>query len=746
MPAQLDLNLIPLARSAGTDYPELLGLHVAEPPRKLARGRSQDRLVLYLAIAGNAPLAPGKQEQLLADLAKLYYDTPGSVTSALRAVGEELNRLLLERNLRLTSSSRQGVGLLAMLVLRDQQAYLSHSGPLHSFLVTSDETREFYQPDLEGMALGQSRSTPLSFFQLVIKPNDTLILAAQPSAGWNTAALSGIQGQGPESLRRRLTGRADLDLNAVVVQFKPGTGKHYIHSVQNAAAVPVSEAKLAQPAQVALPLADEPEMLSAETLSPPEQPLTDVRPVGGHPAAAAGEVSALPPHRRPAGAPRRAGSPLQPLWKFLVTVGTPILMALRRSGQFLRTLLGRLLPEEAFAAVPSTVMAFVALAVPVIIVTIASAAYFQLGRAAQYEIYYNQARKMAAQAAGQTDLIARRSAWDTTVQIIQQAEKYDITPETQALRQQAQQELDALDLVQRVDYLPAVVGGLPQGINVIRMAISVDDLYLLDGSSGSVLRLRTTSRGYEVDPTFQCGPSGTQVSLIGPIVDILPWPAGFDPPASLLAADASGNLLFCLPGVNPTYDRLLSSEGSNWGKLVGITQDAGDLYALDSLTNAVWIYWGGKIVPNPSPFFLPATQIPALQDVIDLVVNGNELYLLRSDGRVTLCNYTANEQVKYPCSDPPFIDFRPGRENLPMALAAPFVQVLASSPPDPSLFLLEPKSQAIFHFSFRNLAFQRQYLPLKTVAEGPVTAFLVHASERMIFLAIGNQVFYGALP
>ena len=738
MPAQLDLNLIPLARSAGRDYPELLGLHVAEPPRNPARGRSQDRLVLYLAVVGNAPLAPGKQEQLLADLAKLYYATPGSVTSALRVVGEETNRLLLERNLRLTSSSRQGMGMLAMLVLRDQQAYLSHSGPLRSFLIASNETREFYQPDMEGRALGQGRSLPLSFFQMAIQPNDILILAAQPSPGWNTSTLTSIQGQGPESLRRRLFSQADLDLNAVVVQIRPGKGKHYIHSVQNVAA-PVLDSISAESGQVALPLTDEPEMVSAEAVPPVKLPSIDV-----NPAAATSEVPAKPPSRRPTEAPRRARAPLEPVWKFLVAIGTPILLALRRSGQFIRRLISRMLPDEAFAAIPSKVMAFIALVVPVVIVTIASVAYFQLGRAAQYEIYYNQAKKMSAQAASQTDLIARRSAWETTVQIIQQTEKYDVTPETQALRLQARQELDALDLVQRVDYLPAVVGGLPQGINVIRMAISLGDLYLLDGSSGSVLRLKTTDRGYEVDPTFQCGPSGSQVSLVGPIVDIIPWPAGFEPTASLLAADASGNLLYCMSGLNPQYDRLLTSQGSDWGKLVGLAQDVGDLYALDSLTNDVRIYWSSKIVGDPSSFFV--TQPPMLQDVVDLVVNGNELYLLRSDGRITLCFYTGIEQAKSPCSDIPYIDFRPGRENLPMALPAPFSQVLSTSPPDPSLFLLEPKSQAIFHFSFRNLAFQRQYLPLKTMPEGLATAFLVHASKRTIYLAIGNQVFYGALP
>jgi len=100
MAANLDLNLLPVARYAGREYPELLCLHVAQPQRRRARGRENDRLILYLAMLGNAPLPPGQQEEALVGLAKLFYETPGSLTAALRRTAEELNKSLLERNLR----------------------------------------------------------------------------------------------------------------------------------------------------------------------------------------------------------------------------------------------------------------------------------------------------------------------------------------------------------------------------------------------------------------------------------------------------------------------------------------------------------------------------------------------------------------------------------------------------------------------------------------------------------------------
>uniref|UniRef100_UPI001C8F8A97 hypothetical protein n=1 Tax=Klebsiella pneumoniae TaxID=573 RepID=UPI001C8F8A97 len=61
--------------------------------------------------------------------------------------------------------------------------------------------------------------------------------------------------------------------------------------------------------------------------------------------------------------------------------------------------LGKLFPEELFRTIPSSVMAIMAIIIPLIVVTIASVAYFQLGRAAQYNIYFSQAEQTAMRAA-----------------------------------------------------------------------------------------------------------------------------------------------------------------------------------------------------------------------------------------------------------------------------------------------------------------------------------------------------------
>jgi hypothetical protein len=74
--------------------------------------------------------------------------------------------------------------------------------------------------------------------------------------------------------------------------------------------------------------------------------------------------------------------------------------------------------------------------------------------------------------------------------------------------------------------------------------------------------------------------------------------------------------------------------------------------------------------------------------------------------------------------------------------------MLFTSPPDPSVYMLEPGSQSIYHFSLR-LNLQRQ-LRLPSTSDtiypaGPATAFAI-GPNRIAFLAFGSKVYYGLIP
>lgn len=456
--------------------------------------------------------------------------------------------------------------------------------------------------------------------------------------------------------------------------------------------------------------------------------------------------------RRPAAhsaaAPERPRSSLAPLGRGLVAVIRPLVAIWRGLIRAVKTLLGRMLPGESLVTLPSSTMALIAIAVPLVVVSVASMVYLQRGRTAQYQVLYSRAEQSFGQAAGLNDPLARRAAWKTTLAYLDQADTYLVTSESQKLRLKARDAMDELDLVRRVNYQPALTG-LPEAVRVTRIVSTGGDLYMLDSYSGSVIHAQeTNNQGYDVDASFQCGPGATGYTG-GPLIDLAPAPPSKSPQAAVIAIDAKGNLLLCSPGNAPNAGKLpRPATAANWGKLMAaaLDPDLGHLYILDPSDQAVWAYWNGNLQDQPQLYF--GDVVPPMQDVVDLAANQDELYLLHVDGHLTRCNFSKLQQVSPTrcINSAPYEDSRPGREKAPMIPDNPFTQIFSNQPPDPSLYLMEPKTQAIYRFSLQSLVFQYQVQPAGDLRGGPATAFTVNNIDRTLFLATGNQVYYTSLP
>ena len=142
MANSFDIDLLPLYRRAGQDQPVMPGLAAPRKPRRTARSREADQLMVYLALTGNATLPLDLHESLINDLVKTYYDTNGSVTAALRISAEALNQELLRRNLQSSGSGQQLIGLLSLAAVRDGQFYLAQCGPVFALYLSSSGTQE----------------------------------------------------------------------------------------------------------------------------------------------------------------------------------------------------------------------------------------------------------------------------------------------------------------------------------------------------------------------------------------------------------------------------------------------------------------------------------------------------------------------------------------------------------------------------------------------------------------------------
>jgi hypothetical protein len=133
--------------------------------------------------------------------------------------------------------------------------------------------------------------------------------------------------------------------------------------------------------------------------------------------------------------------------------------------------------------------------------------------------------------------------------------------------------------------------------------------------------------------------------------------------------------------------------------------------------------------------------------VIDMEVNQSDLYLLHEDGHLTTCVYSAQTTTSPTrCTEPEiFTDPRPGRQSGAIIEDAYFSQIEYSPPPEPTIYLLDANTQAIYRFSVR-LTLDRQHRSNEPLPAEPASAFTIDHSNHAIFLAIGDQIYSAPLP
>jgi hypothetical protein len=425
----------------------------------------------------------------------------------------------------------------------------------------------------------------------------------------------------------------------------------------------------------------------------------------------------------------------------VITILRALKSALATIATALLRLLKNLLPDADVLQMPPSTMLFIAVAIPVILAVIGGMVFLQRGRAQQSQVYYQKAVEEAAYAADLTNPLEQRLAWQSVLGDLDKAEYYTVTSQSQALRALATSNLDMLDAVKRLDYQQAIVGGLDIEVNITRIVATTTDIYLLNGKEGNVIHAIMTSRGFEIDPNFECGPTYGPIN-VGPLVDISELPPGSFENASLLGMDANGNLLYCVIGSQP-YSAAMAPPNTGFGAPTAMSMDRGDLFLLDSEVNAVWIYRNMEVTQQPRLFF--GDYIPPMQDVIDLTVYNNDLFLLHADGHTTKCTYSGMAESPTRCTDPyPYSDNRPGRDHGPTIQDAVFNQLYFSSFPERSIYMLDPQNRSIYYFSVL-LTLQWQYQSKNPLPDEKATAFAI-SPNRMAFIAIGNSVFYAALP
>jgi len=413
--------------------------------------------------------------------------------------------------------------------------------------------------------------------------------------------------------------------------------------------------------------------------------------------------------------------------------------------------LPRLLPgtETGVPFAPSNFAMFsIAILVPLIVVVMMFVMWSKYGRNPQYESYLLQAREMSAQAASLTNPIEQRESWEVVLLYVDKAEKiYHSTSDTILIRQEADANLDKILGITRMQFNPAFSNDL--GINISRMAASETDLFLLNAEKGEALRAQPSNngRGFQIDTTFNCKPGVYGNYTVGHLVDILTLPALNSINATLLGIDATGNLLYCAPG-QVAQAIPLPPPDTNWNHVTAFTLSNGNLYVLDAPARAVWVYNGKDGAFVDRPYFFFGGQTPEKQDVIDLIISGDDLYMLHSDSHLSTCSYSRIETKPTRCQDPsPLINPFAAYQDTDLFASANFTQMLFTALPDQSILLLDSDTQGVLRFAPRSLELQNQFRPqtgnANPIPAGPAGAVAV-GSNHVLYLAVNGQVFFAA--
>lgn len=821
MAAELDLNLFPFHRIQGQELPQLPGLLAIAPPRRSEHGREDDYLLVYLTLSGTATFSTADYNQFITQTSQRFYQTPGSLTFAMRTAAGELNQSLLNRNLHTPAKGKYILGRLILGVLRGSQFFFAQCGPTHVFHLTGNQPRQFHDEQIAGHGLGVGQATPLYFSQVDLHADDLLVLCPNLPVGWDITLL-GERNFSYETVRRTLLSTVAVDLNAILVQALPGKGKMTIlkglrpgaekpspsvtvvvpiptagpvaSSVASPTATPaqtlpagaqmvvaVSNAPATPPVGLGMPTSKVESEIPANRFAhlitdgagpaPDTLPDPAVPPVGAKQSTApAGLRHTVPvPVRPPARPARRTGRFVAPRnLSNLPEIKRPpsrqrreIFGGLARAIHGLRTgtqrifqAIGKFLPAltpntDYDADVGRSSMALFAIVVPVIIVAVAATVYIHYGRSAQYMQNYDMALVQAAQARGQTNPTDVRRDWDSTIYYLDLADKNLKTQNSATLRQEAQTALDNLDGISRLDFRSAIVVPLDPSVNVTHMVATDTDLYMLDGAHGNVIHATSNGQSFEKDINFKCDPGIYGTVTVGALVDLQVLQQTNFYNATIMGMDAKGNMLYC--GQIDPVAVSLDPPQLGWRNIsaFSLSADGKNLYVLDPAANAVWQYTGssGQFQDLPVMFF--GDQVPQnMNSAIDLAANDSDLYMLFQDGHVTACPLSHYAVVPLRCADPAtYVDTRPERQPGPKINDAIFTQMTFATAPDPSLYMLEPLTRAIYSFSPRPDSLELRGQFRATMQEnnalfgGPATAMTI-SSNRELFFSIGNQVYF----
>lgn len=693
---------------------------LAQPaPSKVARGRERDTLFIHLTLTGPLSETANLNRNLVSTISQQFYQSSGSVTSALRRAIKATNQKLLTMNLGGANPSREGA--ISCAVLHNNELFVVQTGESlalvgHNFGVERLPPRS---PD-RITPLGRSAGLDFRYFHLRLLAGDMLLLADPRIAYLPSHALA--------------PALVDTELILGLSELKEIIGSD---SARLLLVEFSDEAEASFP--VAAPLRTSP----------------NVKPIGAATVAATTAVSPQQTNPRPLPTPQT----YEEVYESGVDVGystrkaaSGSVLGLSRLTGWLADLLNSLNPprpdneEESMHWFWPVLMAIF---IPILVAVVVSGVYVQRGKVfRQAEIRQEMLTSLAEanQAAGDPD--AQRQAYNKLLTLAEEAEQ--LRPDDAnviEMRQEALQALDRLDDVTRLTARPFHTFNENVGLTAVALREGLSGgIYTLDGANNQVYS-HSTDDSY-VNPTALepelIVQSGETVSnhIVGEMIDIMWRPSGLNVARDGLAIldhlNENGALVTYYPNFADTGAAPLGLS-SEWDTPSAITQFSERLYVLDTGSATIWKYF-----PDGDGFNVdieerildlgPEADLGQAVD-IDLYSEDGSLIVAYGDGRLR------------------YYDTRSGRIQwdeqslLQNGLAAPLLQPAAAKLVgrglNASVFVLDAGNGRIIQIS-RGGTVLAQYRAVDSSQRDAFTNgtdIAVAETPLRVFVTVGNTVY-----
>jgi len=674
-------------------------------PRKAARGREADTFFALVVPSGpHAPVTFYEQMALMA--AERYFNTSGSITSALRDVLNTLNNNLFEHN---ASGRRPYEASLICAVLRDQDLYLARVGACAALLRHNASTH--YLPDdiyddeaLFLPPLGVRPIPEVQMKRLAVNAGSRLILA-------DSAIV-----EAPKDKLEQLFAAASLeeaidDLRLLLVGSAQALVTEFV----------LPEA----PAPMTVVEGESSKSISAE-LAARDRGSTQ-------PSAPVSVVSAPPPSSP---GPTRS-NPIRALGRAIVGGLAAIVGGLFSA---LGSLMGKLFarpvdqPRVRYSAAFLTTVVFL---LPLLIVGGVIVSWATGIGETRFEECVGQALD-AAQLARSIDSANPQGVlqtWEATLLKVQECEALRPGDLTLAeLRREGLEVSDRLNSIQRRQAL--LLTSFP-GATISRLVLQGLDLYAFDSANRLAYRLTLGSDGVSLastpQPLVNMRRGATVDGLtVGEVIGI----AYDDQFNSLVALDSSGVLVRCPPRFIMECDaqRVLGAE--TWNNPITLAIWQGNLYILDVGANQLWRYQpaGSGYSGGPQEYFNQDVR-PNLASAVDFAIStaGNtrgSLYVLYREGIIS--RHFGGEQQPFSFAGFP--------DALALNLATVDGFYLNDSPIDTAFYISSRQTRTLYETSIAGSFVASYRITDETLFE--LLGDVVADPERgILYVASGNSIF-----